>query len=165
MPKWKRRKSWILIEVASNDKNWVSYDEATWGDHNSKGFMILARSVCEIMAIKSKLGHFSTPPISQEKSRMAQFFVLSGHLSKEYFFTKQRVDSPHSYETCLFNGQTDTQTTGRRWIAIWQAQLTLSVELIIQAVGLRSWLSNVKNKQYGGAYNPFLGEPKKGDIL
>jgi hypothetical protein len=47
-----------LIEVASNDKNWVSYDAVTRGDHNAKGFMILARSVCEIMAKKSKLGHF-----------------------------------------------------------------------------------------------------------
>jgi hypothetical protein len=39
-----------LIEVASNDKNWVSYDAATGGDHNAKGLMILAKSVCEIMA-------------------------------------------------------------------------------------------------------------------
>jgi hypothetical protein len=59
-----------LIEVASNDKKWVSYDAATGGDHNAKGFIILARSICEIMAKKSKLWHFSTPPISQEKSHM-----------------------------------------------------------------------------------------------
>jgi hypothetical protein len=36
---------------------------------------------------------------------------------------------------------------------------------IIQSVGLRSSLSNVKDKQYGGTYDPFLGEPKKGDLL
>jgi hypothetical protein len=61
--------------VASNDKNWVSYDAATRGDHNAKGFMILARSVCEIMAKKSKLGHFSTPPIKPgKKSYGADFW-------------------------------------------------------------------------------------------
>jgi hypothetical protein len=54
-----------LIEVASNYKNWVSYEAATL-DHNAKGFMILARSVREITAKKYKLGHFSTPPISQD---------------------------------------------------------------------------------------------------
>jgi hypothetical protein len=36
---------------------------------------------------------------------------------------------------------------------------------IIQAVGLRSSLSNVKNKQYGGAYDRILGEPNKGCVL
>jgi hypothetical protein len=39
-----------------------------------RGFMILARSVCEIMAKKSKLGHFSTPEKSQRKSHMAPIF-------------------------------------------------------------------------------------------
>jgi hypothetical protein len=36
--------------------------------------MILARSVCEIMAKKAKLGNFSTPPISQEKCHMVPIF-------------------------------------------------------------------------------------------
>jgi hypothetical protein len=36
--------------------------------------MILAGSVCEIMAKKSKLGHFSTPPISQEKVTGTDFW-------------------------------------------------------------------------------------------
>jgi hypothetical protein len=35
----------LNVEVAWNDQNWVSYDAATWEDHNAKGFMILARSI------------------------------------------------------------------------------------------------------------------------
>jgi hypothetical protein len=90
----------------------------------------------EIMAKKPKLWHFSTPlviGVSQGKSHMvsifgsvrqwwnSEFHHWSGHLSKGYFLTKQRADSPHSYESaCL----TDRQTDGCHWTAIWQAQLT-----------------------------------------
>jgi hypothetical protein len=81
-----------LNEVASNDKNWVSYDAATRGDHNAKGFMILARSVCEIMAKKYKLGHLSTAPISQEKSHMAPIFGSVGLLDQEVLPHKARMD-------------------------------------------------------------------------
>jgi hypothetical protein len=79
-----------------------------------------------------KLGHFSTSPMSQEKKSYGADFWLSGHLTKGYFLTKQRVDSPHTcsyetWETCLLNRHTDGPTDGclgRHWIAIWQAQLT-----------------------------------------
>jgi hypothetical protein len=62
------------------------------------------------MAKKYKLGHFSTPPISQEKSHMVPIFGSVGSLDQGVVPHKQRADSPHSYETCLFNGQTDGRT-------------------------------------------------------
>jgi hypothetical protein len=71
----------------------------------------LARSVCEIMAKKYKLGHFSTSPISQGKSQMVPIFGSVRSLGQGVL--PQRADSPHSYEMCLFNGQTDGLTDGR----------------------------------------------------
>jgi hypothetical protein len=134
MPKWKRREIWILIEVASNDKNWVSYDTATWGDHNAKGFMILARSVCETMAKKSKLGHFSTPrpPISQEKKLYgADFLFCQVTWPRATSSQKQRVNSPHSYKTWLLNKQTDGPTD--RWTdALLNSYLTSSADKIFE---------------------------------
>jgi hypothetical protein len=76
--------------------------------------MILAtcRSVCEIMA---KKGIFQRHLCARKKVLWLwrRFLVLSGHMTKGYFLTKQRVNSAHSYETCLFNGQTDRQTDVR----------------------------------------------------
>jgi hypothetical protein len=83
------------------------------------------------MAKTYKLGHFSMPPISQEKSHMVPIFgSVQSLMTKGYFFTKQRVDSPHSYETCLFNGRTDGWTDG------WMPQnsyLTSSADFVSRA--------------------------------
>jgi hypothetical protein len=62
-----------------------------------------------IMAKKSKV-IFQRHLQAWKKVIWCRFLVVSGDLTKGYFLTQQRVNSPHSYETCLFNRPTDRQT-------------------------------------------------------
>jgi hypothetical protein len=80
------------------------------------------------MAKKSKLRHLSTPPISQEKSHTAPIFGFVRSLDQGVLLHKAtgEVDSPHSYETCLFNGPTDRRTDG---LTPLNSYLTSSAEL------------------------------------
>jgi hypothetical protein len=109
----------FLIEVASNDKNWVSYNAATWGDYNAKGFMILARSVCEIMAKKSKLGHL------KKKSYGADFWFCQVTWPRGISSQSNGAIAPIvTKRACLMDSQMDRQTD-RRWTAIWQKRTNI----------------------------------------